>query len=123
MPLRFLLDEHLRGGGLWQAIQQHNAHSPYPIDAVRVGDPPDMPLGSLDPDILLWAERAGRICVSQDKRTLPGYLAAQLQAGHHSPGICIIRTGCAVLQVVAALELIAHADDPAAYQDNIDYIP
>ena len=25
MALRFVLDEHLRGGWLWHAIQQHNA--------------------------------------------------------------------------------------------------
>jgi hypothetical protein len=62
-PLRYLLDENLRGR-LWQAIGVHNQTGAYPIDVVRVGDPPDLPLGSLDPDILLWAEREGRILVS-----------------------------------------------------------
>jgi uncharacterized protein (DUF362 family) len=70
--LRYLLDENLRGV-LWRAIQRHNALSVYAIDLVQVGDPPDLPLGSLDPDILLWAERQGRILVSLDKKTLHVY--------------------------------------------------
>ena len=61
MPLRFLLDENLRGGGLWQAIQKHNQVGIYPVDVIRVGDPSDLPLGASDPDILLWGERESRI--------------------------------------------------------------
>lgn len=56
MPLLYLLDEHLRGGGLWQAIQQHNTVGLYPIDVVRVGDPQDLPHGTPDSVLLLWAE-------------------------------------------------------------------
>jgi hypothetical protein len=54
--LCFLLDEHLRGP-LWLAILRHNSQGGLPIDVVRVGDSPDLPLGSTDLDILLWAER------------------------------------------------------------------
>jgi hypothetical protein len=123
MPLRFLLDEQLRGGGLWLAIQQHNAAGANKIDVVRVGDPPDLPLGTSDADNLLWAEREGRILVSRDVRTLPAHLAAHLQAGHHSPGVLIIRRRSGVPQVLAYLELAAYAADPAAYQDHIEHIP
>jgi hypothetical protein len=123
MPLRFLLDEHLRGGGLWQAIQQHNAAGAHLLDVVRIGDPPDLPLSTLDPDILLWAEREGRILVSRDRRTFPSYLASHLQAGRHSPGIIVVRKRCTVPQAVFELILVAHAGDPASYQDTITYIP
>ena len=61
MPLAYLLDEHLRAPSLWRALQGHNAQSLHPLDVVRVGDLPDLPLGSVDPAILLWAERAGRV--------------------------------------------------------------
>ena len=50
MPLRFLLDENLRGGALWRAIQRHNAGGIDLLEATRVGDPVDLPCGSLDPD-------------------------------------------------------------------------
>ena len=55
MNPRFLLDEHLRGF-LWKAIRHHNLIGGDFIDAIRVGDPADLPLGSSDPDILIWAE-------------------------------------------------------------------
>jgi hypothetical protein len=122
MALRFLLDEHLRGI-LWAAIQAHNARSPYPLDVVQVGDPPDLPRGSLDPDILLWAEREGRILLSHDKRTLPGHLAAHLQAGRHSPGIFILKAGVSVPVLISELALRAYASDPWESEDRLEYLP
>src|SRR4051812_42449036 len=90
MPLAFLLDENLRGV-LWRHLQRRNIGSTYPIDAVRVGDLHDLPLGSDDPAILLWAERENRILVSRDERTLAKYLAEHIAAGHHSPSILLAR--------------------------------
>src|SRR5262249_7068347 len=89
MALRFLLDEHLRGP-LWRAIPRHIALGGLTLDVVRVGDPPDLPLGSDDPDILLWAERQERILITEDVHTMPGFLAKHLQAGHRSPGVFVI---------------------------------
>ncbi|HMF13355.1 MAG TPA: hypothetical protein VKE94_13650 [Gemmataceae bacterium] len=54
MPLRFALDENQRGL-LWRAVVRHNLAGVYPLDVVRVGDPPDLPLGSADPDVLQGA--------------------------------------------------------------------
>ena len=59
MAIRFLLDENLRGP-LWQAIQRHNAAGGLPLDVERVGEPPDLPLGSLDSTLLEWCQRAAR---------------------------------------------------------------
>jgi hypothetical protein len=122
MALRFLLDENLRGL-LWRAIQTHNTRSPYPLDCVRVGDPPDLLLGSDDADILIWAEREGRILLSLDKRTLSGHLSAHLQAGHHSPGIFILAIGAGVSVLISELTLRAYASDPWEWEDRIEYIP
>src|SRR5262245_45590944 len=123
MPLRFVLDEHLRGGALWQAVRQHNAAGVDVIDMTRVGDPADLPTGTTDPDLLLWAEREDRILVSLDKRTLAAHLAAHLQAGHHSPGVLLLRPASTTAQVLVALVLIAHAGDPVNYRDRIEFIP
>ena len=122
MALRYVLDEHLRGI-LWNAIQQHNAAGTDLIDAVRVGDPPDLPMGSLDPDILLWAEREQRLLVTFDRSTIPGHLAAHLAAGHHSPGVLLIRRRSTIPQLVSHLALLGAAADPATFQDRCDYIP
>jgi hypothetical protein len=122
MALRFLLDEHYRGV-LWQAVRRHNARGLYVIDVVRVGDPGDLPLSSKDPDILVWAEREGRVLVTRDRKTMPGHLANHLAAGRHSPGVLAVRRGFSASRVVAELALYAHACDPQAIRDRIEYIP
>lgn len=123
MPLRFVLDEHLRGGGLWQAIQRHNALGAHPLDTIRVGDPVDLPLGTADPAILLWAEREGRIIITRDHQTMPGHLAHHLQAGRRSPGIFLLRFRASLPTVITSLVVIAYCGDPVDYQDRTQYIP
>ncbi len=122
MALSFVLDENLRGS-LWQAIQHHNAFGLYLIDAVRVGDPPDLPLGSSDLDILCWAEREGRLVVSNDRSTMGAFLAQHRQAGSHCRGLLLLRPSAVLSQIVFSLALIAHAGDPLVFEDNIEFIP
>jgi hypothetical protein len=120
--LRFLLDEHLRGP-LWLAVVRHNARGGLALDVARVGDPPDLPLGSDDPAILLWTEREGRILLTEDVHTMPGHLARHLQAGHHSPGVFIVSDGCSIGELVSHLELVAQAGEAADYADAVTYVP
>ena|SRR5437879_5913131 len=122
MPLRFVLDEHLRQR-LWRAVQRHNAMSSFPIDTVRVGDPPDLPLGSDDRAILLWAERDGRIVITRDAKTMPVHLIDHLASGHHSPGVMIIRPRTLVAEVIDYLVLAAYASEPWEWQDQHRFIP
>src|SRR5947209_850343 len=112
MAIRFVLDEHLRGSPLWHAIQQHNRTAVVPLDATRVGDPPDLPLSTPDQVLLSWAEREGRILITLDRSTMPRHLNQHLLAGHHCPGIFTIRAGSTVPQVVAFLEAVVIADAP-----------
>lgn len=122
MPLRFLLDEHLRGG-LWRAILRHNTRSPFPLHAVRVGDPPDLPSGTDDPIILHWAEREGRILLSRDEDTMPGFFHQHLQAGHHSPGLFLLDASAGYGALLSFLEVAAYAGHPDDFSDQIWYIP
>lgn len=120
--LRFLLDEHLRGP-LWRAIVRHNARGGLLIDAVCVGDSPDLPLGSPDKAILLWSEREDRILVTEDVHTMAFYLAEHRQAGHHSPGVFMVGAGSSIKELVGHLELVAHAGNSSDYADTIVYVP
>jgi hypothetical protein len=122
MPLAFVLDENCRGP-LWNAIQSHNQRGSYPLDAVRVGDLPDLSLQSSDPEILAWAERAGRILLTFDESTMPSYWIAHLQSGRHSPGVFIIRTKATLREIVENLVLVAYASDPAEWLDRLEYFP
>src|SRR5262245_36674214 len=123
MALLYLLDENLRGGALWHALQRHNALGANPIDVVRVGDPPDLPCGTPDPQVLLWAEQRGRVLVSFDVTTMPGHLAGHLAAGQRSPGVFLILPGHRVHELVDELVLRAHTSPDGFYADRIDFIP
>lgn len=123
MLLSYVLDEHLRRGRLWRAIQRHNAANVFPIDVVQVGDSPALPLGSTDPYILLWAEREGRIIVSLDRDTMPGFLAAHLQAGHQCAGLFILHPQATIPRIVDYLVVAAYAADPALLQNRCEFIP
>jgi hypothetical protein len=112
MPVAFVLDENCRGP-LWNAIQSHNQRGTYRIDAVRVGDMPDIPLESGDAEILAWAERAGRILLTFDENTMPRYWLAHLQSGAHSPGVFIVRAKVSSREFVQNLAIVAYASDPA----------
>jgi hypothetical protein len=122
MPLCYVLDEHLRRI-LWNAIQQHNAGGIDLLDVVRVGDPADLPLGTKDPELLLWAEREQRVLVTRDGSTMPGHLAAHLAAGRHSLGILILRPGHPLPQLLFYLALAAYILDPAELRDQYRYLP
>jgi hypothetical protein len=108
---------------LWSAILRHNTLGGLLIDAVRVGDPPDLPLGCDDPTILLWAEREGRILITEDVRTMPAHLAKHTQAGSHSPGVFVISAGFSIQQILDSLGLVAHAGEAGDYENTITYVP
>jgi hypothetical protein len=121
MPLRYLLDENQRGV-LWHVIQRHNARGIDPIDAVRVGDTLDLPLGSADPAILHWAEREQRILVTFDKSTMGRHLVDHLAAGNHCPGIFMVPAESKPVEALEFLILAAYASDPVEWRDWIKYL-
>lgn len=121
MPLAYLLDENLRGL-LWQHIRRHNAVSLYPLDVVRVGDADDLPRGSDDPSVLVWAEREGLILLSRDEHTMPKHLADHLAAGHRSPGVFMVRA-VPLATIVEFLFFAAYANDAAECTDLVTFIP
>lgn len=121
-PIKFLLDEHLRGP-LLKACDAHNRESQLKIDVVSVGDFDDLPIGTQDPEILRWAEVHGRVLITRDKRTMPGHLRDHLAAGRSSPGVLIVRPGLTISYVVEFLACIAHASDAYEWIDRVEFIP
>jgi hypothetical protein len=122
MALRYVFDENLRGP-LWAAVCRANARRTEPVDITRVGDEADLPLGTSDPELLLWAEVHDCIVVSSDVRTTPTHHHDHLQAGHHSPGVFLIALPYSIPQIVEALLYYAEGSDAALWRDRICYIP
>ena len=121
MPLRFVLDEHLRGPA-WSVVRRHNATAESPLDVVRVGDRDCVPLGTDDPAILQWAEHEERILVTRDQSTMKSHLDQHLSAGHASPGIFMIRAHGQLCAVIEFLELADQLSDPHEWRDAVTYI-
>jgi hypothetical protein len=122
MPVRFVLDENLRGY-LWKAVGHHNSSGGDVIDAVRVGDPPDLPLGTDDPALLQWAERENRILVTCDAKTMIVRLQDHWAAGHDSPGIFLIRQRSRLQDVVFFLALAARDGNEIQWRNRVEFIP
>lgn len=122
MPLQYLLDEDLRGP-LWNAVLRHNSRGVDVINVLRVGDPPAPLLESLDPELLIWAERHERILVTFDKSTMRPHLDAHLRAGHSSPGIFQVRAKASIPEMIEYLVLAAHASDPGEWRNQCTFIP
>ena len=120
---RFILDEHMRGKVI-NSIRKRNADgiSVY-LDVVVVGEVPDLPRGSIDPTILLWAERENCLLVTYDKRSMPTHLTNHLMSGHHSPGILCFRRYLTIPGIIAELEIVEAAGQPDDFADTITYLP
>jgi hypothetical protein len=79
--------------------------------------------GTLDPDLLVWAEENGRILVTADKATMVGHFKKHLQSGRHSPGLFLARFHASTRQVADFLEAVAYASEPAEWVDRMEFIP
>jgi hypothetical protein len=89
----------------------------------RVGDPGAPPFGSSDPDILLWCEAHAFLLVTNNRHTMPVHLQVHLAAGHHIPGIFIIKTSTHLGQLIDELELIWATYLQDEYADTIRFLP
>jgi len=118
----FLFDENIPSR-LFRAVQRHNGRGQDPLDVVRVGEPDDLPLSSDDRTILAWAEREGRILVSEDKATMPAHLDSHLKAGYRSPGVFLVRPGATIPKLIEFLVLVGYASEGEEWENRVEFVP
>ena len=122
MPLKYLIDEHLRGK-FTQALISEGIKQGLPLDVLETGGDEAPPLSTLDDGLLRWAEANDRVLVSLDKRTLPEALETHLATGASSPGILLIRRGFTWEDILYYLVLFAEVAVPDEYKNRCTYIP
>jgi hypothetical protein len=122
MPLRYLIDENLRGP-FWTSLLRLNAQGALPIEIACVGQPGAPGLGSLDAEILTWAEQEGYVVVSSDAKTMPRALAMHLRSGRHVPGIFLIHLPGSIPKLTEALLYYATGSKEDEWSDQLVYIP
>ncbi len=122
MPLKYLIDENLRGD-LADSLRLAARARGTDLDLLQVGDPDAPPLSTVDPDLLRWCEQHDRTLISRDFRTLPQHLADHRAAGGFSPGIFLIRAGHPWHEVLDDLILLAFAAAPQEVRNLTRYVP
>jgi hypothetical protein len=122
MPLRYLVDENLRGP-FWTAFVRANAGHALPLEIACVGECNAPPLASRDSDILKWSEQHGYLVVSNDVKTMPGLVDAHLRAGGHLPGVFLVNLPCSIPYVLEALLYYGTESDEEEWHDQCTHIP
>ena len=75
-----------------------------------------------DSDVLQIAKDAGRILVSQDRRTMPAHFARFVD-GAASPGVILLRGATPVSVAIDELFMIWSASEPEEWVNHLVWIP
>jgi hypothetical protein len=116
--VRFLLDENL-DPRLQIALRRLNPT----IDVLRIGEPSAPPLGTSDPDILIFLDVAQRMLVTSNRTSMPDHLQAHWSIGKHLWGLCWVRPGFSIYRIAQELLLIWEASTAEEWLDRLGWIP
>ncbi|NJO08113.1 MAG: DUF5615 family PIN-like protein [Chloroflexaceae bacterium] len=116
--LRYLMDEHVTPQ-LQKALKQRVPE----MVVWRIGDPGSPPFGALDPDILLWCEAHAFVLVTNNRHSMPVHLREHLAAGHHIPGIFVIKTNICIGGVSRRVRTHTSDIPEGEYADTIFFLP
>jgi hypothetical protein len=117
MPLRFLLDENL------PRRFQLSLHRHHPqIDVLQVGNEGAPPLGTLDPDILIYLEATQRVLLTDNRKSFPAHLEAHAAAGRHHWGIFVIRKDVPTMPLVETIFLYWAATEAEEWIDRVEWL-
>jgi hypothetical protein len=79
-------------------------------------------VGLPDPDVIAVAADAGRILVSHDRKTMPGYLA-HFRETRSSPGIIIVSQDLDIGAAIEDLLLIWATTDLNEWLNHVRFVP
>jgi hypothetical protein len=118
--MRLLIDENLPHQYRQQLQDRLTASA---ATLLGVGDAGAPPLGTLDPELLLWCETNEYLLVTGDRASMPEHAADHWAAGRHLPGILAVRPKASIREVLDTLELILTIATEEELLDRILYIP
>lgn len=114
--LRFLADEDFNGRILRGLLLRDDT-----LDIVRVQD---IGLsGTMDPEVLEWANENGLILLTHDGRTMPRHVRDRLKSGLHIPGVFIVDDLAPIALCINDVLLISQCSNEGEWLDQIHYLP
>ncbi|MBL8160382.1 MAG: DUF5615 family PIN-like protein [Anaerolineae bacterium] len=114
--MRFAADENFDGDVL-NALRNRLLD----FDVVRVQDT-EM-YESPDPRLLTWLAGEGRILLTHDVQTMPGYVYERVQAGMPVPGVIVVHRDTPIGLAIAELEVALGAGQPEDFENQVKFIP
>jgi hypothetical protein len=100
-PLRFLIDECVS-----HDIVKNLREIEPDMDLLVVGEPGAPAKGTDDDELLLIGETQGRALISGDMSTMTKHLARHFEAGHHTAGLILLRSGFYIGRYALEIRLI-----------------
>ena len=91
------------------------------LDIVRVQDLEIA--GADDPIVLAWAAEAGRILLTHDQRTIPGYAYERLAAGQIIAGVIVVRDTTPIGTVIEDILLIVECSSETEWINQLQRLP
>jgi hypothetical protein len=76
-----------------------------------------------DATVLAWAADAGRVLLTHDIATIPGYAHERVSAGLPMPGVLVVGSAMPIAPVIEEVLLIAGASEPDEWKDSVRYLP
>jgi hypothetical protein len=116
VSVRFLTDENFRGD-IVKALRSHRAS----IDLVRVQDVGLS--GADDMTTLEWAAREGRILLTHDVDTMPGYAYARVTGGQPMPGVFEVAADAPVGTILEDLIILHECSLDGEWDGQVRYLP
>ena len=76
-----------------------------------------------DPAVLEWAAGEGRVLLTHDRSTMPGYANERVARGQRMPGVFIVDDHSPLRAVIDDLELAAVCSRDDEWEGQVAYIP
>jgi hypothetical protein len=114
--LRLASDENFRGEVVRGLLRRQPA-----LDIVRTQDAGL--LGADDPSILAWAATEGRILLTHDRATMPGFAYERVRGGHPMPGLFVVNDRLPTGQAVEEILLLENGPDAEEWAGIVLFLP
>lgn len=116
--IRYLLDENVN-----PILRTGLLHDDLGVTVLQVGMMDVPPLGTPDPEILIWCEENDFILVTNNRKSMPVHLRDHLAAGRSAMAIFILNPDSSFRDTIDELLLIASVSSEEEYRDQIVFLP
>lgn len=76
-----------------------------------------------DPELLAWADEAGRIIVTHDRSTMPAHASSRMKQGKRVFGVFVVSRRLQIVDVINDLEIMVTCSGEHEWENVVRYLP